>query len=424
MAYQPNGLKQIFHNYRRFLARNWLQHQPALQVAITGSYGKTNTTQLLAKILATMGEVTVTDPDLDTTYNVPITALKVMPWTKFAVFELGIDHPGEMNQHLEIVKPNIALVTGISPVHTDPEHLGSFENLIKEKRKLIEALPKKGFAILNYDDENVRDMAPCTQAKILWYGSDPKHCDLYVQNASVSLSDSQFSLKFTSSYKTIQITSQLIGSQHKYTIMASLLTLEAVKKLTNQEYSLSHVLDAIKAVKPLPGRMSVEPGPVGTTILNDSLRANPASTVAGLQTLSEIKYKKGRKIAVLAEMGELEKPGEEHKKVGKVLAGLNLDLVIGIGPWEKYLIEEAAKKGIPQGKLFWAKDVIKAGNLLKKFTKPNDLIYLKGSLLKHVERVLLILEGREVGCTVVSCPFYWHCPNCKYLKTGYQNLLK
>ena len=112
---------------------------PAIQIAVTGSQGKTNTARMIGETLKTIGKTVVTDIDLDTVYNVPITALKIAPWTDFAVFELGIDHQKEMNLHLQIVKPKIAIVTGISSVHTDKEHLGSLENLIFEKRKLLEA---------------------------------------------------------------------------------------------------------------------------------------------------------------------------------------------------------------------------------------------------------------------------------------------
>lgn len=421
MSYQPSPLKQLFHNSRRFLAKNWLSHQKTLQIAVTGSQGKTNTTQILAKVLSAISPTIVTDPDLDTTYNVPISALKVFSWTKFAVFELGIDHVGEMDEHLEIVKPKIGIITGISPVHTDREHLGSLETLIKEKRKLIEALSADSFAILNYDDENVRRMTPYTKAKILWYGTDKNHCDVWAGDVKVSLEGTIFKL-FTNSNQFQPISTKLIGEHHIYTIMATYLALEAIKQLTNQSIPMNRFIGVIKKIKPLTGRMNVESGPLGTTILNDSLRANPSSTTSGLMTLSEIEYpKKAKKIAVLTEMGELEHPVEEHKKIGQLFSQLKIDFLVAIGPMQKYLAEEAVKTGMKKENVFWVKDVIEAAQVLKKIVKKDDLIYLKGSLLKHVERVLLILEGRKVGCDVISCQFYWHCPQCQYLEVGYQN---
>jgi len=328
----------------------------------------------------------------------------VMPWTKYAVFELGIDKLGEMDTHLQIVKPTITIVTGISPVHTDAEHLGSFENLIKEKQKLIEALPKNGIAILNWDDESVKAMAFHTQAKVLWFGTDPTHCDVWCDETKLSLVGTE--TKFHDGEQSFTVQTGLIGKQHVYNIMVGYLVSKII------DLDRSDFLQVIQNLRPLTGRMSVESGPLGTTILNDSLRANPTSTAFGLNTLSEIPHDKGRKIAVLAEMGELEKPEEEHRKIGGLVARLKIDYLISIGPMQKFVAEEAIKNGMNRDMVFSVTDVFEAADVLKKIVKENDLIYLKGSLLRHVERVLLILEGKKVGCHTVVCHFYHHCSQC------------
>ncbi len=417
MSYQPPFYKQIFHDTRRIIAGLWLNSQPAMQIAVTGSQGKTNTAQTIAKALSVIDKTIVTDANLDTVYNVPITALKTMPWTKYAVFELGVDHPGEMAKHLQIVKPKIGVITGISPVHTDKEHLGSLANLIGEKRKLIEALPANGFAILNYDDENVRKMAPYTKAKILWYGTDKKHCDVWADNVQVSLQETAFALHTT--YEVVQAQTRLIGKHHIYTVMVTYLILEAIKKLTGISFPMNRFIGIIKNLSSFSGRMSVESGPLGAIVLNDSLRANPTSTASGLQTLNEINLKKGRKIAVLAEMGELENPETEHKKIGHLIGKLRIDFLVAIGPLQKYVAEEAVRSGMKKDRVFWVKDIFAAAEILKKIIKQDDLIYLKGSLLRHVERVLLILGGVKVGCAVTVCDFYHRCHHCRYLEIGY-----
>jgi UDP-N-acetylmuramyl pentapeptide synthase len=167
--------------------------------------------------------------------------------------------------------------------------------------------------------------------------------------------------------------------------------------------------------------MSLGNGPLGSKILNDSLRASPASTASGLQTLSEIKYTQGRKIAVLAEMGELENPKEEHQRIGRLVAGLKINYLVAIGPMQKNVVIEAIKNGFTKENIFSVNNVNEAANVLKKIIKKDDLIYLKGSLMRHVERVLLILEGKEVGCQTIVCPFYHHCLECQFLKKGFYN---
>lgn len=403
MTQKPNPIKQVFHTTRRIIAKNWLKFIPTTQIAITGSQGKTNVSCLIKKILAKKRTVT-TDLNLDTIYNVPITALHIKPWTKYSIFELGVDHIGEMDKHLDIVKPKIAFVTGISTVHTDKEHLRSLENLIAEKTKLIKALPKNGFAILNYDDVNVRNMASQTQAQVLFYGSDPKKCNAYFlpKECKVSLNGLQFVIH--DKKQSIKVDSNLIGIHHASNITAVYL----LCKILN--FPIDKFLKKLKEIKPLHGRMSVEEGPKKTIILNDSLRANPTSTAMGLKTLSLISYHEGKKIAVLAEMGELSNPKEEHEKIGSLISTLNIDIAICIGPNQKYVFDNIQKV-----KKYYATDVCEAGKILQDVAKPRDLIYLKGSLLRHVERALYVFDGKKVNCHVTTCDKYHSCSKCKNL---------
>ncbi len=402
--YEPTGFKKLFHNSRRLLAKYWIAMMPALQIAITGSQGKTNTTNIIVTVCRSFGQTVETEINLDTTFNVPITALKVTPSTKFVVWELGIDHPGEMDHHLEIATPKVGIITGISPVHTDSEHMGSLQKLIEEKRRLIEILPPDGSAVLNYDDENVRGMAPFTKAKILWYGSNSKKCDVYIDKKTIKVSLEGTSAMFYEKDSKFEIKTKLIGVHQVYNLMIGYL----VMKLIDNKNTAADFQRIIGDIKPLRGRMSIEDGPIQTILLNDSLRANPKSTYVGLKTLHEIPYKKGRKIAVIGEMGELEKPEEEHIKTGEQIAKMKLDYVLCIGPLRKYTIDEAVKHGFPKNKIAYASDVFEAADILKKVLKQDDLWYLKGSLLRNYKRIVQLLNGEKVCCDAILCP-YSHC---------------
>lgn len=423
MVYKATGIKKIFHDTRRFLAQRNLAHKKALQIGITGSQGKTNTTYVITSILESLGETIVTDTNLDTTFNVPITGLKVKPTTEFLIWELGIDHPGEMAYHLQIAHPHIGIMTGISPVHTDKEHMGSLEQLIIEKRKLVEVLPQNGCAILNWDDMNVRGMAPFIKAQILTFGTTDD-CSVWVDMKTVRTSLAGTAMIIHDGKQQISVQTPLIGIHHVYNIMAGYLVYKlAVARgdmLTTEQ--LERFNTAVSRLQPLVGRMSAEPGPRGTVFLNDALRANPTSTRFGLQTLVSLQEQGVKKIAVLAEMGEIDKTEEEHTKLGEYIATLPLDYVVCIGPLQKFVYESALHHGFSTERAFWVPDVFKAAEVLHPLVSKADILYMKGSLLRHVERVLLLLEGTKVGCTVVSCPFYHHCPECKYLQSGYQNV--
>ena len=404
-VYYPTGTKQIYHLAKRAFAKTWLKLNNPIQIAITGSQGKTNTTKITTAILEKAGSTVSTDTNLDTTFNIPITALKVRSWTKHVVWELGIDHLGEMDQHLEIVKPSISCITGISPVHTDNEHLGSLETLIQEKRKIIEVLPKTGTAILNYDDPLVRQMAKHTKAKVIWYGTDPKYSNVWVNPKSIKINLTGTEFEINIDNRKYIVETGLIGTHHIYNLMAGYL----IAKSAHPHHGLINNFQIVaKEISPLKGRMNIEKGPLNTLILNDSLRANPASTKAGLETLFKLEYKKGRKIAVLGEMGELEDPVDEHKKTGYEIAKFKPDFVVGIGLLRKHTLETAVKAGYPKEKTAYATNVLVAAEILKNVLKPDDLWYLKGSLLRNYKRIPQLLNREKICCDKVLCP-YSHC---------------
>jgi len=428
--YKPNFLKSLFHKARRILAKNWVRFIKPKIIAVTGSQGKTGTRTILASLFP---DAVVTDLSLDTIYNVPITALKFRRKDQVGIFELGIDRIGEMETHLEIVKPNISIVTGISAVHSDPELLGSIENIIKEKRKIIEGLSADDFAILNFDDENVRGMADYTKAKVFFFGSDEKRCKVFARtktgnvaksvkdlDAVVLLSGTKFSI--FDSGKEIKLETSLIGKHHIYNVLASYLAFKVFHEMilkdsdsvVENESLLRFFVQKISELKPTPGRMSFEK--IGDfNILNDSLRSNPKSCEAGIETVSEIKTS-GKKFLVLAEMGELGHYSEmEHRKIGSLVAKSNVDYLISTGPLQKFTYEESIKNGFPSKKAFYAENVLDAFEILKSLVQDGDLIYLKGSLLRHLERILILLDGKPVNCKLVVCNLYKKCIECEFL---------
>jgi len=404
-------IKKIFHQSRRTIAKIWLKLNPQITViGVTGSYGKTNTTRAIFQVLSEKFKTLQTDLNLDTNYNLPITLLKIRPWHQKLVLEYGVDHQGEMNWHLSLVKPQIAVLTGINPTHADEEHLGSLEGIIEEKSKLLRALPKSGLAILNWDDESVRQMAKGVKARILFYGSEPKHCHFWAEKIKVNFKGTSFMLGYEN--KKTPIKTGLVGRHFIQSCLA------AVAVGLHQNLTMGQIKNGLAKLKPLSGRLSIEKGPLGSILLNDSLRANPASTLAGLQTLADLPAR-GKKIAVLGEMGELGELAEkEHQKIGEYVAKLEIDYLISVGPLQKLTAQQALKSGLKKEQVFWAKDVIEAADFLKRILKQADLLYLKGSLLRHMERILLILKGENVGCKVNSCHFYNQCSQCPYFESS------
>jgi len=382
-----------YHIFRRLLAKFWLLvHLDVEVIGVTGSYGKTNTSAAITSVLSEKFKTLQTDLNLDTNFNIPITILRLGNHEKL-VLEYGIDHVGEMEKHLSLAKPKIAVITGFSPVHADDEHLGSLEKIIAEKSKLVQAVSKEDWVVLNYDDTNVRRIKQALDKKTIFYGTSSKYCDVWASNIKVDYKGTVFNLhvntsKLPSSKNTIKVSTPLLGTQG----VSNCLAAAAVGLI--EHLSLDEIVSGLSKLKPLEGRLNIEAGPKGSVLLNDSRRSNPASAIAGLQTFKDLTAK--RKIAILGEMGELGKYSEEgHRSVGKKVAEIKPDYLVCVGEQTDFIADEAKKK-MKKDSIIFARDVFEAAGALSGILQKGDLIYLKGSLLKHVERIIRLLEGKEV----------------------------
>ncbi len=361
-----NVFKNIFHNLRRVAAKFWLITHPKVAViGVTGSYGKTTTTAAIFHILAQKFKVLSTDLNLDTKFNVPITVLKVGEHEKL-ILEYGIDQPGEMSHHLFVAKPRVAVITGITPVHADKKHLGSLQNIIKEKSKLAASVPKEGWVLVNWDDQLARQIAEAARGRVIFYGRNRYHCEFWASHIKTSFKGTSFKLHFRGSSHLVK--TPLIG-KHSVSIALAAAVVGSICGMKWRE-----ILTGLKDLTPLDGRGNIEPGPKGSIMVNDARRANPASTVAGLQLLADLTAK--RRIAVLGEMGELGDYEEEgHRSVGRKAAQTKPDYLICVGPATKFIAEEA-KKGSKKDKVVWVKDVFEAAGILNGILREGDLWYL------------------------------------------------
>ncbi|MFH1601827.1 MAG: Mur ligase family protein [Candidatus Shapirobacteria bacterium] len=400
-------------NYRHLLTRRKAKLKlffgPRVKIiGVVGSYGKTTTAQVIYKMLQLDSPTLSTHLSLDTIYNLPLTILKLKAKHHYLVLEMGIDHRREMDFHLSLATPDILIFTGITAVHAEKELLGSFSGIKEEKGKAVDAVIKKGgWVIANADDRHVRQtMKERGVEKIIWYGI--KSNLALVRAEDIKIDHKGTSFKIITSQHSLKIKGRFWGEGWIAAFLAAASLSEVLKT------PIKNLAKAAQKIRALPGRLSLEKGPRGSLLLDDHLRSNPASLSLGLKTLGSLKVNKGgRKIVILGEMGELGKYAKvEHQKIGQLLASYQFDQVIGIGS----LLKETAKKT----DLVWAKDILEAAGILEKL-KPNsaDIIYLKGSLLKHMERLLLYFQGKKIGCRVLSCHLYHPCPECPYLKTGY-----
>jgi len=370
--------KKPYHFGRAKLAKWWVRLNPQAEIiAITGSVGKTTTKEAITQVLSQNFSSVASYANLDPVFNIPITILKIRPWTKKVVLEMGIEYSGEMDFYLSLVKPKIGVITQIYLTHT--EFLGDLGGVLDEKGKMIEALPKDGVAILNWEDQNVRSLAQKTNARVFWYGLNSQKSDLWAADFRQSFSGSAFLLA-TKDRRTV-VTWKLVGRHN----LVSALAAAAVG--LNSGLTLDEISQNLAKLTAQPGRLNVKAGLKGSIILDDSYNSSPLAAKASLQTLVELAASR-RKIAVLADMLELGKFAcQAHQQIGQFASDLGVNLLFAYGDNSKLTIKSAQRSGMVKTAI-WFESLTKLIQKLKKEIQNDDLILVKGSRAMRMERVV------------------------------------
>jgi UDP-N-acetylmuramoyl-tripeptide--D-alanyl-D-alanine ligase len=356
------------------LAGWWRRKHDVKVVAVTGSVGKTTCKELIASVLAHKFRTLKSQANLNTEIGIPLTLLQLTDEHERAVLEFGMYARGDIALLSRIAKPVIGVVTNIGPVHL--ERLGSQGAITAAKAELVEALPADGVAILNADDARTASLASRTDARVIYYGLTPQ-CQIQAEGlVTKGLDGIEFRLKTPSA--SAEVFLPLPGRHHVYPALA------AAAVALEEGMTVAEIADALGNSRPeLLSR--VLPGPNGSTILDESYNASPASMLAALDLLAELPV---RRIAVLGEMRELG-AGEEdgHRRVG-VRAGTACDLLITVGERARR-IAEAAEGGPVDVRCLTSND--EAIAVLKQELHNREYVLIKASRAMAFEEIVSAL---------------------------------
>ncbi len=357
------------------LARWWRLRQKHLRViGVTGSVGKSSTKELIGTVLERDFTILKSEGNLNNEIGLPLTLLQLEPRHQRAVLEMGMYARGEIARLAELAQPIVGVITNVGPVHL--ERLGSIEAIADAKAELIQALPPEGTAILNYDDQRVLAMRAKTQAQVLTYGLDPQ-ADLWADEiASEGLEGIHFTLHYHGEEFHVQV--PLLGRHSVHT------SLRAVAVGLAEGMSWDHILEGLQDRR-AQLRLVAVPGPNGSTILDDSYNASPASMIAALNLLAELN---GRKIAVLGDMLELgEYEDEGHRMVGlRAIDAANV--LITVGELGRAIAQEALLNGMAADCVQMCASNDDATAYLATIVQPGDMILIKGSRGLHMEDIV------------------------------------
>jgi UDP-N-acetylmuramoyl-tripeptide--D-alanyl-D-alanine ligase len=362
------------------LAANYRKSLPLKVIAITGSNGKTSTKDFVAATLAKKFRVTKTEGNFNNHVGLPQTMLAANSEDQIAVWEIGMNHPGEVAALAKLAAPDVAIVTNVGIAHI--EFMGSREAIAEEKGALAEAIGESGTVILNADDAFSEEIAKRTRARIILAG---------IENGSVragEVSQSATGSEFTILEGAHRCRAQLpVPGMHM--VQNAMLAVAAGRAFG---LSLEECAVGLASTPLTKARLQIKEIN-GIQFIDDSYNANPDSMKAALRTLIELDAD-GRRIAVLGEMGELGEESERgHSEVGEAAAALNVDELIAVGPAGAAIARAAQKAGLEKSIAVDSPE--KAAELLAESTSPGDLILVKGSRSARMERVLDAFAKRQ-----------------------------
>lgn len=360
------------------VASFWRKKLNLRVIGITGSVGKSTTKELIAEVLSQKFRTLKNTGNLNNEIGLPLTILKLTESHQRAVLEMGFYVPGEIKLLCEIADPLVGVITNIGTVHA--ERAGSIEAIAQGKAELVEYLPEKGIAILNYDDLRVRAMADKTNAKVLYYGLDPKAHLWADQIEGLGLQGIRFCLHYKNEQLYIRV--PLIGQHSVHTALRA-AAVGLVEGLTWQE--IIHGLQQGHTQL----RLAAVTTPSGALILDDTYNASPDSVMAALNLLNELQ---GTKCAVLGDMLELGLYEEQgHEMVG-VRAAQVVKRLITVGHKAKTIARTARRSGLPDQMITSVDTVEEAINILRGTFTKDDVVLIKGSHGLHMEQIVYALE--------------------------------
>ncbi|MGU9978734.1 UDP-N-acetylmuramoylalanyl-D-glutamyl-2,6-diaminopimelate--D-alanyl-D-alanine ligase [Phreatobacter sp. HK31-P] len=342
-------------------------------LAVTGSIGKTSTKETLAQVLAREGRTHAPPKSFNNHIGVPLTLTRMPASSQFGVFEIGMNHAGEITPLSRMVRPDIAIITNVEAVHI--ENLGSIEAVADAKAEIFVGVEHGGAAVLPRDNRFYERLARAARAAgietIISFG-EHEEADVRLLRVVLAPDCSTVSARIMG----IDVTYK-IGSPGRHLAINSLAVLAAAK-LAGADLAVAAL--ALGETKAVAGRgeRSQRRLPSGSfTLLDESYNANPVSLRAALAVLgSTPKGPEGRRIAVLGDMLELGAEGPAlHAAVAEPVDKAGIDLVFCSGP----LMDNLWKALPPHRRGAYAATAAELEPMVIRALKAGDVAMVKGS---------------------------------------------
>ena len=377
-------------------------------VTIVGSLGKTTTTRAVAAALG----IPLRRVSMQNAFtSVALAALRIRPWHRHAVIEVGIAMPGQMAPYREMLRPDVVVVTSIASEHN--RSLGTLEGTRAEKSEMLRGLSRDGLAVLNGDDSHVLWMREATAARIVTFGIGEGN-DVRASEVALDWPHGT-TFRVHARGETAAVRTQLVGRIAVYPMLA------AIAVGLEEGRTIAQMLPALAAVAPTSQRLQRVVTATGAIILRDDFKGALESVESALDVLEAIPAR--RKIAVLGDVEQCPgKPREQYRRLGERV-GRIASQAIFLGVDCKAYGVGAMNGGLPRTAITRADDdLTTALAALPTDLGEGDVVLVKGRSRQRLARVVLALLGRDVRCRVARCPLNesMDCDTCPMLARGWR----
>jgi UDP-N-acetylmuramoyl-tripeptide--D-alanyl-D-alanine ligase len=366
------ALKQLAHKVRE----TW----GGKIAGITGSVGKTTTKEILAALLGTRLRILKSEGNFNNEYGLPLTLFKLEETHEAAVLEMGMSRRGELARLAEIARPDVGVVTRVSPAHL--EFFSSVDEIALAKRELIEGLNgRESTAVLNADDPRVAAFGAFAPGRVLTYGMEKPA--FFTAEAIEDRGALGSAFDYVSPEGRVRLELALPG---RHVIANALASLAAASVWGIGAAEAQSVLSTMRAPS-MRGELLRFSN--GAALINDSYNSSPAALHAMTVLLAATPGFQ-RRILAAGEMRELgATSGELHREAGAaaVKSG-KVDWIIGVAGDAAQIIEGAVAVGFDRAKTKFFATSEETGAFVQKFLRPGDLILVKGSRGVKMERIV------------------------------------
>lgn len=356
-------------------------------VAVTGSVGKTGIKEALRFVLSQQGKTHASVASYNNHFGVPLTLARMDQATKFGIFEIGMNHAGEIEPLTRQVKPYVALIIIVEAVHI--ENFPNVEAIADEKSAIFLGLEEGGTAIINRDNPHYERMwthaSRSKAGRLLSFGENP-FADIRLASLKMDADGSDIIAEINGLPLAYRL-----GSPGKHLALNSLGILAVCLALGADLEAASRALSDVKPPRGRGARLSWGKENSRITLIDESYNANPTSMRAAFALLSSTDVgPKGRRIALVGDMLELGKDAEAlHADLASSIVEFSIDLVYTSGPLMRHLFDALprAKQGA------WYKNSQELATSFLDQIQPGDALMVKGS---NGSRMRLVVDEIKI----------------------------